>query len=242
MNNVIVSSSDYMKGITKCNILYNDVLDYLKKFKYSDDLKISYDEYGMYFKIMKNNNSIGFQVLVDPNTYEFNMYYYIHGNKNLNNMIKINSVNDIINNIKIIFNDCIWKDTMKEIYDYFASYYFYSDIEVSMGNHVIYIIDNITHNGFYIHYDFKSYATIGYIIKYKCFNNNEINVPDLNSLITIINEKIKLNEHNQIKFYNIIDPKYVDCDMNQNIINNHDESFDTQDTIDDPNDPISHSE
>jgi hypothetical protein len=234
MSNVVLSNIDYMNGVKKIKNLYNKIEMFLNSFNHRDHLNVTYNECGMYFKIFRKNSGIGFQVLVNPETQNYNIYYYKNNKKNITNMIEINSINEIKDNINKLLCDMVWKDKMNDIGEHLRyKYVNNSNINVITGNYGIYVIDITTNNGFYISYDSDKYAKVNTIINNCGFPSN-IFADNLNSLINIIYEKIACNDHNITKFYNIVDPRYVDYNDNETVAStNTSENFQSFDVSND---------
>ena len=231
-NIYVVDQTQYLLAVNRCNNLYNDLLNFMNNYSYKNKIKITYEN-KYYFKVVRIDTQDGFQVCVYPQTMKMCIYLIINGKKNIQKSISILNSDDLNNFIKnSLMFDHYYKDNQREIYRKLVIAF--SNFNITNGNHIISMTDN-TNNGYYIYFDMESYAKIGLIIDNKYFNINSKSVDNILEIVSELNSMIEQNIHNQTKYYNVIDPKYIDyiedteSEQNYNSLNS---SF--EDPINDP--------
>jgi len=154
----------------------------------------------------------------------------MRGKKNIETKIEISNSDDIIKFVEnSLMFDYYYKDNQRDIYNKLVEEY--PNFNIINGNHIISMIDN-TNNGYYIYFDMAIYAKIGLIINNKYFNDNSTPVDSIDMLVLELDNMIEQNIHNQTKYYNIVDPKYLDYveDTGSHTNYNLENSFDDPET------------
>jgi hypothetical protein len=140
----------------------------------------------------------------------------VNNKKTLNKNNNIHTEDDIIN---YIFNnlliDITFMDKMSKINNILEQNYS-SNYDIQINTKTISIFEKDTLNGYYIYFDIDTYANIGYIRNNRYYTINSKQVLDCNSIVSILDELMNTNTHNIIKFYDVINPMFLDYDGDEN--------------------------
>lgn len=214
---ITIDEEEYNNSVQKCKELLNEVKNHLRDNEYSDRIQITP---GTYFFKMLNSNKDGLQLCVSPKTGNIEIYN-IHNNKknivNVNVQNTFTDVNHIMQYFSINFLNKF--DIATHMNNIFINVHYlfttlYSNFKVTKMKHIIKIMDINNKNGYYIYFDMKNFASIGTINGNRYYNQNAKHVQDYSDLIKLFNLLINKNQHN-LKYYNVIDSKYLDCNMNE---------------------------
>jgi hypothetical protein len=236
---VTIDSHQLNNAISKCHLINDELSTLFKNYKHRDKL-IVFSQKTFYFKIIDKDTLNGIQICISPKTMKLEIYVIKNNKKNIEN---INTKN-IITNANDIFNYFVkmihYKYTMDEhinnVYDLMSKNY--TNFIVSRKTNIIDILDYNSNNGYYIYFNAHSFANIGIINKGEYFNVNSISVLNMDELNNTILKMIQSEYHN-VNYYNIIDTKYLDCDMSDYVNCNsvNDQSFDSNSQCDET-DPV----
>jgi len=216
--------------------IVDDVNTFLTSYTHKDDLQLVQSN-SFFFKIMNQTTLSGFQVCVSPRTYNLEIYNYVNNKKNIVNINldnKIKNSNDVIN--YLLYN-LQYKDTIidqcKNVYNQLKLYFSNTNFEVTKMNYIIKIVRKNTNNGYYIYFNNNSFANIGTIRNRQYFNTNSKIVDNYDDLEITLEKLIKTNYHDTT-YYNMINTKYLDCDMEDYMSNIVTNTPVTQDQEQDP--------
>jgi len=226
----VVDQNQYMSAVINCNNAFQYLNMFIKTYSHKDLVKITYDQNKYYFKVLRMDNKNGFQLCVSPVNQKIVIYLIKNGIKDITQQIDIDDFDEIVRFFSnILMLDYCAKDKYAEIYENLENDI--DNFKIIKNKHIISIVENNNQNGYYIYFDTDSYAKIGIIINNRYYNNNSTSVDNYLSLINNIKSMIMNDVHNKTKFYNIIDPKYIDCNLNQC----NDDNFQTlNNSFDDP--------
>jgi len=199
-----------------------------------------------YFAIIRNDTDCGFQVCippVDPSKLEL---YIIKNTKknieNINTQQQCKNSQDVIAFIEnVIMCDITQRQRCVDVYTMLTNDFNNISFEIVKNNNTISIKKLQSTNGYYIYFDLQSFAKIGTIKNDEYHNTNSTSVSDYSSLVNSLTNLVSQNYHDVIKYYNIIDSKYIGCDMsdyNMNQYNDTNNSTNSSVCGDDSTDPI----
>jgi len=218
--NVVVNETQYNTAVHKCKVLLKNIVTKLHNYRHRQLLDIIYNN-SYYFKILRKDTLNGFQICVSPITGQIEQYL-IHDNKKVSLPIKMNNYMDIIhfilNNLLIDFEA---KQKLTDISNLMNNNF--PNFTIQLNTYTISMFENSTQNGYYIYFDFDSYAKIGYIRNNRYYKTDSKVVESLDTVISLLNEMINCKVHNHIRFYNIVHPKFVDCEQETNVSINTDQ-------------------
>lgn len=194
-NNSVINNS---ACIQKCKILLKDVDNTLKNYQHVNNLEIVYSN-SHYFKIVRKDNHHGFVINVSINNNSIELYMIINNHITTTPTHNINNSNDIIN---FIFNklmiDISVKNKLIDIDNILSTSL--ENYNTQVNNYTISVLKNNSQNGYYIYFDFDSYACIGYVQNNRYIDANSIKVNNINSLISILKNLINQNNDCNITY------------------------------------------
>jgi len=229
---VTVNEKQYISSVNKCNGLVNRVKNKLSNYPHSNLLEITYDN-SYYFKILRKDTHNGFQVCVSPINNKIELYIIVN-KKKVGLPKKINNYNDInyflFNNLMIDYDT---KIKIKKINNTLTT--MFPNFTVQINSYTISMFEHNSQNGYYIYFDFNCYAKIGYILNDRYYDIDSVTINNINDLGTTLSDMIDNNVHKKIKFFNIVNPMYVDCDDSNS---NTYEGSDLNTSVDSTEDPV----
>ena len=152
---------------------------------------------------------------VCPVTNKLEIYCIVNGKKDINNIngtLTISTHDHIIDIIKnMLMSDYTLRDKCNDIYTNITTNFNQSGYVVSKKENFIEVLYN--DSGYYIYFDLLSYACIGVIQNNQYYKSDNIRVNDYQELINKLNELILEQYMSNIKYYDIINSKYLECDI-----------------------------
>jgi len=191
-------------------------------------LEITYDN-SYYFKVLRKDTRNGFQVCVSPINNEIELYIIVD-KKKVGSAQKVNNYKDII---YFLFNNLLIDHDVKNKINHISNTLItnFQNFTIQVNAYTISMFENNFQDGYYIYFDFNCYAQIGYIRNDRYHNTDSKTTNDLDDLVTTLTNMINDNVHRNINFYNIVNPMFVDSDLNTS----QDSELNTsQDSNDDP--------
>lgn len=237
---VTIDSHQLNNAVSTCHLINDELSRLLTTYKYKDKLTV-YSQKTFYFKIIDKDTLNGIQICISPKTMKLEVYIIKKNKKNIENINDkniISGANDIFNYfVKMIHYRYTMNEHINNVYKLMMNKN-YTNFTVNMKTNIIDILECNSNNGYYIYFNAYSFANIGIINKGEYFNVNSISVQNMDELNNTILKMIQSNYHN-VNYYNIIDTKYLDCDMSDYVNCNsvNDQSFDSNSQCDDA-DPV----
>jgi hypothetical protein len=163
----------------------------LKNYQHVNNLDIVYSN-SNYFKIVRKDNHHGFVINVAPNTNCFELYMIINNQMTTTATHTMNNANDIMNFIfnKLMIDICI-KNKLIDIDNILSTSI--NNYYIQVNNYTISVLENNSQNGYYIYFDFDSYACIGYVKNNRYIDLNSIKVNNIDSLVTTLKSLVMNN-------------------------------------------------
>jgi hypothetical protein len=212
---VTVNEKQYHSSVNRCKTLVKNVMNKVHHSPHNHLLDITYDN-NYYFKVLRKDTRNGFQVCVSPINNDIELYIIVDKN-NIGSSQKINNYNDIIyflfNNLLIDYNV---NNKINHISNKLSTTF--TNFTIQRNSYTISMFENNSQNGYYIYFDFNSYAHIGYIRNNRYYNTDSKTTNNLDDLVTTLSNMIDNNIHQNINFHNIINPMFsnTDLDTSQN--------------------------
>lgn len=237
---VTIDSHQLNDAVSKCHHIYNDLTCLFKNYKNKNKLVVYYQK-TFYFKIVDKDTLNGIQICISPKTMKLEVYIIKSNKKNIENINAkniITNANDIFNYfVKMIHYRYTMKEHINNVYQLMMNKD-YPNFVVHLKTNIIDIRECDSNNGYYIYFNAHSFANIGIINKGEYFNVNSFSVQNMDELNNTILLMIQSKYHN-VNYYNIIDTKYLDCDMSDYVNCNsvNDQSFDSNSQCDEA-DPV----
>jgi hypothetical protein len=229
---VTIDSNQLNMAVNKCKAVYYDLIKLFRNYIHGDKLT-GYYKKTYYFKILDNDTKNGIQVCVCPKTRNLDIYIIKNNKKNINNINAKNMISDaddIFNYfVKNVHYDYMMMEHLKNVYDNLCNKN-YSNFKVSLKTNIINVVETNSQNGYYIYFNNHSFANIGIIKNGEYFDVNSIEVLSMDELDNTLLHMINSKKHT-LSYYNIIDTRYLDCDMSE-YVNCNDQSFDTNSQCD----------
>ena len=228
---ITVNEKQYHTSVNRCKALVKSVMNKVHHSPHNQLLEITYDN-NYYFKVLRKDTRNGFQVCVSPINNEIELYIIVD-KKKVGSAQKVNNYKDIIyflfNNLLIDYDV---KNKINNISDTLITNF--PNFTIQVNSYTISMFEHDTQDGYYIYFDFNSYANVGYIRNDRYHNTDSKTTNNLDDLVATLANMINKNVHKNINFYNIINPMYIDCDdSNLNTIDDSDLNI-SQDSNDDP--------
>jgi hypothetical protein len=175
--------------------IMNDVKNFLNKYIHKDSIiLIEYDSDN--YDIINKNNTNGINLCFSSDTDDIKIYTITNNIKHFNNINEKNIIktsNHIIEYILfILLIDKTILDHCSYIYEYILQNLQHNNYNVIKREYIIKVVQNNSHDGFYIYFDKNSYANIGTIKNNRFFNNNSIVIKKQNELLPTINKLIQV--------------------------------------------------
>ena len=211
---VSVSEKQYFSSIKKCKTLLKNVMNKVHHSPHNNLLDIMYDN-NYYFKVLRKDTRNGFQICVSPINNDIELYIIVD-KKKIGSAQKINNYNDII---YFLFNNLMIDYDIKNKINHINNMLniTFTNFTVQINSYTISMFEDNTQDGYYIYFDFNSYAHIGYIRNDRYHNTDSKTVNNLDDLISTLTNMINNNVHRNINFYNIVNPMFVDSDADSNL-------------------------
>jgi hypothetical protein len=194
--------------------IYNGLVNFLNTYKYSTLISVKANKY--YFSVGRSDKDTRYQICVSPITNELEVYSIINGQKcidNLNVNNKFNNHDDIIKLVdeKLMYEFKV-KDLCFDLYKKMKDDFLNLSYTINNADNIVNILDS-RGNGYYIYFDNDLKMNIGTVIDNMYYDSDNIYVNNYKDLFNKINELINNNYADNIKYYNIIDCKYLECDI-----------------------------
>jgi hypothetical protein len=234
---VTVNENQYHSSVNKCKGLVKSIMNKIHHSPHNNLLEITYDN-SYYFKILRKDTRNGFQVCVSPINNEIELYIIVD-KKKVGSAKKVNNSNDII---YFLFNNLLIDHDVKNKINHISSKLntTFPNFTVQINSYTISMFENNSQDGYYIYFDFNCYAQIGYIRNDRYHNTDFKTANNLDDLVTTLTNMINDNVHRNINFYNIVNPMFVDTDLDTSQNSELDTSQNSQnselDTSQDSND------
>jgi hypothetical protein len=229
---VTVNEKQYLSSIKKCQTLLKNMMNKIHHSPHNQLLEITYDN-NYYFKVLRKDTRNGFQVCVSPINNKIELYIIVD-KKKVGSAQKINNYNDIIyflfNNLLIDYDV---KNKINHINNKLTTTF--TNFTIQVNSYTISMFENNSQDGYYIYFDYNSYAHIGYIRNDRYHNTDFKTANNLDDLVTTLTNMINDNVHRNINFYNIVNPMFIDSDLDSTLNTSIDSELNsTQDSNDDP--------
>jgi len=219
-----VDGIQYAKAAYSINSLIDKINTFLSTYEFKDELNLTHTPGTIWFKIMNTGTNNGVLISVSPLTFNLETYKYINSKKdirnfNINNNIKtskdvINYILSVIQNHHEESNKCT--KVSEKLTQFFTENY--TNFTVTKLHYIIKILESETNNGYYIYFTNDSYANIGTIVNNEYFDANSKIVYTYKDLTCALFKLIETKYHHT-RFYNIANPKFIDCDTTIETIN-----------------------
>lgn len=213
---ITIDSRQFEIAIEKSKILFKNVLTFLSNKQNSNEILIIPGQY--YFSLLNKTTKSGLQVCISPKNHNLEIYIVNNSKKNpvnINSNAMITNADQLMNYFYLSFVDSGNMTSKLETVYKSTKIFFsenYPNFEVTKLNTIIKIIETNTSNGYYIYFDKTSFALIGTVVNNQYFNTNSTSVFSESELVEAFGILINQNYHS-VRYYNIIDTKYLGCDM-----------------------------
>jgi len=228
MNSYIVrvNNKQLTTAIKNCTEMYNNVKNFIETYAHKNVLLLK-TRNTYYFSVLRTDTNNGIQVCISPTTQYLEIYIIRSGKKNIdnwNNHNNYSNYSDIINIIKnVVMYDYTQQDKCNDVYAKIKNTCVNTNYIIEKKEYIINItIDNC---GYYIYFDSKTYANIGIIQNNQYFDIDRISVDNYQELISKLIELISEQYMHKIAYYDIIDTKYLECDMSEHNMNQTNDSL-----------------
>jgi hypothetical protein len=212
---VTVNENQYHSSVNRCKTLVKNVMNKVHHSPHNHLLDITYNN-NYYFKVLRKDTLNGFQVCVSPINNDIELYIIVD-KKKVGSAQKVNNYTDII---YFLFNNLLIDYNVKNKINHISNTMIniFTNFNIQINSYTISMFEDNSQDGYYIYFDFNSYAHIGYIRNDRYHNTDSKTVNNLDDLVSTLTKMINNNVHRNINFYNIVNPMYVDCeDSNLNI-------------------------
>jgi len=217
---VTIDTRQLNNAIKRCSAIYENLKGLFNAYRHKDNiLVVTQNTY--YFKLLDKDTLNGIQVCISPKTMNLEIYLIHKNKKNINN-INTNNIIKTSDDIMTYFQNVIhYRFTIQERLDYIYNYLItngqiYTNFTITRKNNIIDILQTGTNNGYYIYFNAQSFANIGNICNGEYFNVNAVTVLSVEEINEVLHNLMCTKSHT-VNYYNIIDTKYLDCDMSEYI-------------------------
>jgi hypothetical protein len=167
--------------------IYNKVLDSVCNNQNNQVLDIDYNN-SNYFYVLRKDNKNGFQLSVSPNN-NLELFMIVNNKISKYPTHKMKNEQDIINFLSnCLMIDYTVKNKINDIYNLIFNEY--NNYSIKINKYTISLIEKNSQNGYYIYFDFTTYANIGYVVNNIYFDTNSKKASCLNEVIVILNNLI----------------------------------------------------
>jgi hypothetical protein len=211
---VQVNTNQLSNAIKKCMTIYNGLVNFLNTYRYSSLISVKANKY--YFSVGRTDKDSKYQICVSPVTNEIEVYSIVNGQKCIDNLNINNKFNNHDDIIKLIDEKLMYEfkvnDMCSDLYTKMKDDFLDIPYTINKAYSIVNILDS-RGNGYYIYFDNDLKMNIGTVIDNMYYDSDHIWVNNYQDLVNKINELINDKYVDNIKYYNIIDCKYLECDM-----------------------------
>jgi hypothetical protein len=170
--------------------IYNKVVDCVYSNENNQVLDLDYNN-SNYFYVLRKDNKNGFQLSVSPNN-NLELFMIVNNKISKYPTHQMKNEQDIINFLSnCLMIDYTVKNKIHNIYNLIINKY--NNYVIKINKYTISLIEQNSQNGYYIYFDFKTYANIGYVVNNIYFDTDSKKVNSLNEVIVTLNSLIYSN-------------------------------------------------